>query len=74
MSNIENMRGMLGTAKTWRVVVDGNGAYRLQYCFQNGAQIGPTTWYWDSRKFESEEAARLSVGEMVVAKILGEIR
>jgi len=58
--------------KTWRVVVDGNSDYRLQYSFQSGAQIGPTTWYWDERKFSSAEKARFAVKELVVTEIIGE--
>jgi len=59
--------------KTWRLVVDGNGDHRLQYSFQSGAQAGPTSWHWDERKFKSESEARLAIGEMVVARIIGEL-
>jgi hypothetical protein len=62
----------------YRIVRDGNGDIRLQYCFTPTGICTITslkeTWHWDPRVFDSQEQARRSIGAKYVAEVLEEVK
>ena len=69
------LEALVPSSKTkHRIVRDGNGDIRLQYCFISTRVCAITSikedWRWDPRVFDSVLQARRSIGEKVVAEIL----
>jgi len=61
-------------SKKYRIVIDGNGDYRIQYKINHLAMLTSQKeeWFFDPRKFESFLEAEKCIGEVVVEKVLKE--
>lgn len=70
MENILQILAATQESKKYRIVIDGNGDYRIQYNKWLTSQR--EEWYFDPRKFESFAEAEKCIGEVVVDKVLKE--
>ena len=68
----ELFKAALHTKKKYRVVVDGNGDYRIQYTFAYGAMIGPAEWSFEPERYRSLEEAEKHIGSECVSKVVKE--
>ena len=60
--------------KVYRIVLDGNNYYRLQWDVDVGARVGPRKWVWDEREFKSVTEAEEAYKEEVRAALSTEVR
>ena len=60
--------------KVYRIVLDGNNYYRLQWDVDVGARSGPRKWVWDDREFISVTEAERAYKEEVRAALSTEVR
>jgi hypothetical protein len=74
MENILQMIASTQESKKYRIVIDGNGEYRIQYKFNQMAMLTSQReeWHFDPRKFESFLEAEKCIGEVIVEKVLKE--
>ena len=67
MSDLNNL-----VRTRYRIVIDGNGYYRIQYAPVGLAIIGPETWYFEPDTFQTLEEAEKRIGNMIVKEIVKE--
>jgi hypothetical protein len=63
----------LQNQKKYRIIIDGNGDYRVQYQIISGAMSGPATWHWEPGKYASAEEAERAIKEYWVEKVVKEL-
>jgi hypothetical protein len=70
--NLNEIFMQMGFPKKYRVVLDGNGDYRVQYHIVTNAMVGPPEWHFKLEKYASYEDAERSIGECSIQKVVKE--